>query len=79
MGVAGAQDMDKSGLVFAAGPPGGCDDFRVGGATVDFDAIGGTWRMWYYCRDRAFDGPPMFGTGRIALATSPDGVHWESR
>lgn len=69
--------MDRTGLVFCAGPEGNCDDFRVGGATVDHDAVSGDWRMWYYCRDRHFDGPPMFGTGRIGLATSPDGVHWE--
>jgi len=68
--------LDTTGLVFSAGPEGGCDDFRVGGATVDYDAVTGVWRMWYYCRDRAFDGPPMFGTGRIALARSDDGVHW---
>jgi hypothetical protein len=69
--------MIKTGLVFSPGPEGGCDDFRVGGATVDHDAISGIWRMWYYCRDKSFKGPPMFGSGRIALATSHDGVHWE--
>ncbi|MFT7286822.1 MAG: hypothetical protein ACI87W_000931 [Halieaceae bacterium] len=68
--------MDTTGLVFCAGPAGGCDDFRVGGATVDYDAVTGKWRMWYYCRDRNFDGPPMFGTGRIGLAISTDGVQW---
>lgn len=69
--------MDSSGLVFAPGPAGRCDDFRVGGATVDHDAVTGIWRMWYYCRDRSFDGPPMFGTGRIGLATSLNGIDWE--
>lgn len=68
---------DTAGLVFQPGPSGGCDDFRVGGATVDYDAVTGTWRMWYYCRDSDFRGPPMFGTGRIALAVSDDGVHWQ--
>jgi hypothetical protein len=68
--------VQKTGLVFYAGPEGGCDDFRVGGATVDYDAVTGLWRMWYYCRDRGFQGPPMFGTGRIALATSRDGIDW---
>jgi hypothetical protein len=69
--------MNTRGLVFSAGPEGHCDDFRVGGATVDHDAVSGAWRMWYYCRDRAFDGPPMFGTGRIGLATSADGIAWQ--
>lgn len=69
--------MNKAGLVFAPGPQGGCDDFRVGGATVDYDAVSGLWRMWYYCRDKGFNGPPMLGTGRVALATSADGVRWE--
>lgn len=66
-----------SGLVLAPGPTGRCDDYRVGGAIVDHDAISGLWRMWYYCRDRALAGPPTLGTGRIALATSRDGIAWE--
>jgi hypothetical protein len=69
--------MDKRGLVFLPGPEGCCDDFRVGGATVDHDAVSGLWRMWYYCRDKSFKGPAMFGTGRIAVAISSDGVHWK--
>ena len=68
---------DTTGLVFAPGPLGGCDDFRVGGATVDHDAVTGIWRMWYYCRDSDFRGPPMFGTGRVGLAVSDNGVHWQ--
>jgi predicted GH43/DUF377 family glycosyl hydrolase len=68
--------LQTTGLVLSAGPEGRCDDFRVGGATVDHDPVTGAWRMWYYCRDREFDGPPMFGTGRIALARSDDGVNW---
>lgn len=65
-----------NGLIFGKGPGGRCDDFRVGGAIVDYDAIGRTWRMWYYCRDTDFDGPPTLGTGRIALARSDDGIAW---
>lgn len=64
------------GLIFRKGPGGRCDDFRVGGAIVDYDAIGRKWRMWYYCRDTAFDGPPTLGTGRIACARSDDGIAW---
>ncbi len=64
------------GLIFGTGPAGRCDDYRVGGAVVDHDAIGGQWRMWYYCRDATFDGPSTLGTGRIAFATSRDGIDW---
>ncbi len=66
----------RKGLVFGKGPSGRCDDYRVGGAIVDYDEIGRAWRMWYYCRDAMFDGPPTLGTGRIALATSNDGIAW---
>ena len=69
--------MSQAGLIFGTGPQGRCDDFRVGGAIVDHDAIGGLWRMWYYCRDAAFAGPPTLGTGRIAHAVSRDGIKWE--
>lgn len=69
-----------SGLILPPGPDGRCDDYRLGGATVDFDggswAGSGRWRMWYYCRDKAFNGPATLGTGRIALATSPNGIDW---
>ncbi len=66
-----------SGLVLAPGPEGRCDDFRVGGAVVDHDAVSGLWRMWYYCRDHDMGGPPPLGSGRIALATSADGIDWQ--
>lgn len=65
-----------NGLIFGKGPSGRCDDYRVGGAIVDHDAIGRTWRMWYYCRETGFDGPPTLGTGRIAHARSDDGIAW---
>jgi hypothetical protein len=70
--------MRMDGFILGAGPAGRCDDFRVGGAVVDHDAIGDLWRMWYYCRDRAFDprAPGTLGSGRVALATSPDGIAW---
>ena len=69
--------MDKTGLILAPGPAGRCDDYRVGGAVVEHGADG-VWRMWYYCRDRAFDkdAPPTLGSGRVALATSRDGRAW---
>ena len=67
------------GLVLAPGPAGRCDDFRVGGAVVDHDPATGAWRMWYYCRDQAYDrpAPQTLGSGRIALATSADGIAWQ--
>ena len=75
--------MITTGLVLTSGPAGRCDDYRVGGAVVhaggDSHGEGGPWRMWYYCRDRAFDrdAPPTLGSGRVALATSKDGIRWE--
>jgi hypothetical protein len=70
--------MQMDGFVLGRGPEGRCDDFRVGGAVVDHDAVSGLWRMWYYCRDRAFDSraPGTLGSGRVALATSADGIDW---
>lgn len=70
-------DRPLLGRILAPGPAGRCDDFRVGGAVVDHDAVNGLWRMWYYCRDTAMAGPPALGSGRIALATSRDGIAWD--
>ena len=71
-------EIDRTGLVFGPGPAGRCDDFRVGGAVVARDEAAGLWRMWYYCRDRAYDrpAPATLGSGRVALAVSADGVDW---
>jgi hypothetical protein len=69
-------DRNLRGLIFSPGPHGRCDDFRVGGAVVDHDARSGLWRMWYYCRDAQMAGPPALGSGRIAMATSIDGIAW---
>jgi len=69
--------INTTGLIVGVGPAGRCDDYRLGGAVVDHDAISGLWRMWYYCRDRTFDGPPTLGSGRIAHARSIDGIHWQ--
>lgn len=68
----------NSGLILSPGEAGHCDDYRLGGAVVDYDAVSGVWRMWYYCRDRRFSrpAPATLGTGRIALAVSDDGVRW---
>jgi hypothetical protein len=70
--------MIMDGFVFGPGPEGRCDEMRVGGGVVDYDAVGDQWRLWCYCRDRALHerAPKTLGSGRIALATSPDGVTW---
>ena len=70
---------DYPGLVLAPGPTGRCDDYRVGGAAVDRDSVSGAWRMWYYCRDAAYAraAPPTLGSGRVAYATSYDGIVWK--
>ncbi len=70
--------ISLAGLVFGPGPAGRCDDFRVGGAVVARDEAAGLWRMWYYCRDRAYSrpAPATLGSGRIALAVSDDGIGW---
>lgn len=71
-----APSPSRAGLVLSPGAAGRCDEFRVGGAVVDHDAVSGLWRMWYYCRDHEMAGPPPLGSGRVALALSDDGVHW---
>ena len=67
--------------MFGPGPEGRCDELRIGGGIVDHDAISGEWRLWYYCRDSELHGraPKTLGSGRIALATSRDGVEWTRR
>ena len=70
--------MIMDGFVFGPGPSGRCDELRVGGGVVDYDAVGGLWRLWYYCRDKELHtrAPKTLGSGRVALATSADGVAW---
>jgi len=66
------------GLMLAQGVKGRCDDDRIGGPIVRWDAAAAQWRLWYYCRDAAFPAEiaPQFGTGRIATAVSDDGLQW---
>jgi len=70
--------MTMDGFVFGPGPAGRCDEYRVGGGVVDYDALSGLWRLWYYCRDRELHtrAPKTLGSGRVALATSRDGIDW---
>jgi hypothetical protein len=73
-----ASESSMSGLIFGPGPPGRCDDFRVGGAVVSYDESAENWKMWYYCRNRSYDrpAPPTLGSGRVGLAHSDDGINW---
>lgn len=64
------------GLMFPPGPPGAWDDERVSGPRVR-SLPDGTWRMWYYGRDRSFDREINLPTGRVGLARSNDGLHWQ--
>lgn len=67
------------GYIFGKGPAGRCDDAANGSPIVKWHAAEGRWWMWYYCRDAAWpkDVAPAFGTGRVALAKSDDGIRWE--
>jgi hypothetical protein len=74
-----AAGATHQGLVIGPGPAGRCDDYKVGIGTPLFDRAAKLWKMWYYCRDQRFpkDFAPTLGSGRIALATSRDGLSWQ--
>jgi len=67
-----------AGLVVGPGPAGRCDDSKVGIGVPRWDSRSRRWLLWYYCRDAAYDpgAPRTLGTGRVALATSRDGLEW---
>jgi len=69
----------SAGLILPPGPPGRCDDQRIGGPVVRWVPEEQRWRMWYYGRHAGFpkDMAPPFGTGSIAAASSVDGLNWE--
>jgi hypothetical protein len=64
------------GLLLEPGPPGAWDDERISGPCV-LCGPDGTWRMWYYGRDRTFGSAVNLPTGRCGLALSADGLTWE--
>jgi hypothetical protein len=70
--------MIMDGFVLGPGPLGRCDELRIGGGVVDYDPQNGVWRLWYYCRDRPLHehAPKTLGSGRVALATSANGIDW---
>ena len=71
-----AEDFDHPpGLLLGPGQAGAWDDERVSGPRV-LRCADGTWRMWYYGRDRHFDREIPLPTGRCGLAESTDGIHW---
>jgi hypothetical protein len=67
------------GLVLGPGPAGRCDDNKTAVGVPRFDAASRRWMMWYFCRDEATAPqlPPTLSSGRIALATSADGLSWD--
>ncbi|MEM1261398.1 MAG: hypothetical protein AAGH76_03300 [Pseudomonadota bacterium] len=77
LSLANSPSVDP-GFILGKGPAGWCDEAKNGGAVVRWNAAASEWWMWYYGRDNNFpaDVAPAFGTGRIAVATSPDGVTW---
>jgi hypothetical protein len=66
----------KPGLVLGPGPAGWWDSERVSCPRV-LRMPDGTWKMWYYGRDPAFDREINMQTGRVGLAESKDGFHWK--
>ncbi len=65
----------QPGLILTPSGPGWWDSERVSCPRVLREADG-RWKMWYYGRDPTFDRSVALPTGRVGLATSPDGVHW---
>ena len=64
------------GLVLGNGPDGWWDSLSCSSPQVLREADG-SWRMWYYGRDRGFDRSIAGSDGRTGLATSTDGIVWE--
>lgn len=79
MAVTPAYAGNTDGFILGAGPAGRCDDSRVGIGVPRFIASRREWFMWYYARDKNFTkgAVPEMGTGRIAMATSTDGIAWK--
>lgn len=70
--------LTDPGFILGKGPEGWCDEAKNGGAVVRWHEQDRKWWMWYYARDNNFpeDVAPLFGTGRIAVAKSDDGISW---
>jgi len=71
-----AGDILQPGLILPLGPAGAWDSAQLSNPRVI--RLGATdWRMWYYGRDPDFDSLVRLPTGRIGLAVSTDGRHWQ--
>jgi hypothetical protein len=77
-GLGRSAQAANPGFILGKGPAGHCDDATNGSPIVKWNAAEKQWWMWYYCRDSAWpkDVASAFGTGRVALAKSPDGIQW---
>lgn len=67
---------DGPGRIFGPGPDGWWDSERVSCPKVLRNPAGG-WLMWYYGRDPEFDRGVVLPSGRVGLAESADGIHWQ--
>lgn len=67
---------DQPGLLLPLGPTGTWDSAQVSCPRI-LRLASDDWRMWYYGRDPDFDVLVRLPTGRIGLARSGDGLHWE--
>lgn len=63
------------GKLLGPGADGRWDSERVSSPCV-VRGQDGTWRMWYYGRDKTFSRAITLPTGRVGLATSKDGLAW---
>ncbi len=70
------QQNSGAGLILGPGPAGSWDSERVSCPRVLREADG-SWRMWYYGRDATFDRDINLPTGRVGVAESADGIHWQ--
>lgn len=66
----------QAGLILPVSHAGTWDSAQLSNPRVI--RLGATdWRMWYYGRDPDFDPLVRLPTGRIGLAVSTDGRHWQ--
>ncbi len=78
-GYRGLYAAGNAGHLFGVGPAGRCDDAKIGIGVPRWDAAERKFRMWYYCRDAQFaaEAPASLASGRVAMAESADGIHWQ--
>ena len=70
------QQGGQPGLVLPLGPPGSWSAAQASCPRV-LRLADDDWRMWYYGRDPDFDPLVRLPTGRIGVAQSRDGLHWQ--